>query len=84
MSEHAPETPGMTEAQDAALRDLCARYGVDFAPSHYTPKFDLPPNWVAGWVGGPRHANPSYANPEQPAGAPTLFVGVSPGGEVSS
>jgi len=41
----------MTNKQITALRDLCERYGVAFDPSAYTPQFDLPDGWVAGWVG---------------------------------
>lgn len=40
----------MTEAQEAALRDLCARYKVTFDPDNYHPTFDLPTGYVAGWV----------------------------------
>lgn len=42
MSEHSPRsnsepTPErkMTEAQEAAIRDLCARYGVEYKAEHY-------------------------------------------------
>jgi hypothetical protein len=72
MSEHAPERQGLTEAQDTALHGLCDRYGVDYSPAHYTPQFDLPPGYVAGWVGGP----------ERPK--PTIYVGCDPHGGISS
>lgn len=41
----------MTDAQRAALTSLCERYGVEFDASHYRPTFDLPSDYVAGWVG---------------------------------
>lgn len=41
----------MTEAQRRALRDLCRRYKVPFDEAKYTPQFDLPRGYVAGWVG---------------------------------
>lgn len=59
----------MTEMQKAKLIVLCMRYGMDFDASHYGPTFDLPSDYVAGWIGG------------QPG---TLYVGVSPTGEASS
>lgn len=59
----------MTDAQRAALTRLCERYGVEFDASHYRATFDLPSDYVAGWVGGT---------------AGTIYVGVSPDGRVSS
>jgi hypothetical protein len=53
-----------------ALRRLCGRYGVEFDPDHYHPAFDLPPGWIAGWVGGAERR--------------LIYVGVSPTGEISS
>lgn len=41
----------MNKAQEKALADLHRRYGVEFHPTHFTPQFDLPPGYVAGWVG---------------------------------
>ncbi len=41
----------MTPAQEVALRRLCENYKVPFDPKEYHPKFDLPPGYVAGWVG---------------------------------
>lgn len=61
---------GPDPAQEAALSDLCARYGVTYDPDHYKPQFDLPKGYVAGWVGGPD--------------ARKLYVGCSPEGAVSS
>ena len=55
----------MTEQQEGRLRALCFSYGVEFNAEHYTPQFDLPSGWVAGWVGG------------EPG---TLYVGVDPEG----
>ena len=78
----------MTEAQEIALRGLCARYKVEYDPSHYviTPRHNtiFMPGFAEGWVGGLRHANPQYAKPQEPAGPPTIYVGVSPEGEVHS
>lgn len=63
----------MTPAQKEALIDLCERYGVTFTESDYeVAPFDLPPGYVAGWVGGALTARR------------TIYVGVSPEGEVSS
>lgn len=42
----------MTEAQKAKLIQLCERYGVPFVAEHYRPQFDLPADYVGGWVGG--------------------------------
>ena len=64
----------MTEAQMEALTSLCERYKVPFRPEHYRPTFDLPSDWVAGWVGG-------YEIQEE---HPTIYVGCSPDGRISS
>lgn len=64
----------MTAAQEKALRNICARYGVPFHAEDYNPMFDLPDGYVAGWVGG------AY----QQENGPTIYVGVSPEGDVSS
>lgn len=45
------ESSRLTKEQRAALDRLCQNYGVEFDESKYTPQFDLPPGWVAGWVG---------------------------------
>jgi hypothetical protein len=77
----------LTEAQETTLRALCETYRVEFDPNHY---FVYPldshwmPGWCEGWLGGPRHANPQYAKPEEPAGHPTVYVGVSAEGEAHS
>lgn len=60
----------MTDAQRKAITALCDRYGVPFIEDAWSPKFDLPDGYVAGWVG------------EGSVGA--IYVGVSPEGEVSS
>lgn len=63
----------MTLLQELALRRLCQGYGVTFEASDYAPQFDLPPGYVAGWIGG------HLGNPGR-----TIYVGVSAEGEVSS
>lgn len=64
----------MTTAQIAALTDLCDRYKVPFDPEAFHTQFDLPPGYVAGWVGQPDFAG----NPG------SIYVGCSPEGEISS
>ena len=41
----------MTDEQRAALVELTERFNVPFDPDNYRPTFDLPSDWVAGWVG---------------------------------
>jgi hypothetical protein len=41
----------LTPEQEAALRDLCDRYKVEFDPTNFHPRFDLPAGYAAGWVG---------------------------------
>ena len=41
----------LTPEQRGALARLCQNYHVSFDASAYTPAFDLPAGWVAGWVG---------------------------------
>lgn len=62
----------MTDAQELALRRLCDRYNVKFHVDDYTPQFDLPEGYVAGWIGGLQSIRR------------TLYVGCSPEGEISS
>lgn len=50
----------MTDAQELTLRRLCARYKVDFREYHYAPQFDLPADYVAGWIGGNDGRRPLY------------------------
>ncbi len=45
------EDAGLNMNQQAALSALCARYGTEYKAEHYTPQFDLPPDYVAGWIG---------------------------------
>jgi hypothetical protein len=87
MSETINEQPRMTEAQVAALGNLCARYNVDFDENHYLvhPETSvMMPGYAEGWLGGRRHANPKYQEPEQPARTPTIYVGCDPEGNVHS
>jgi hypothetical protein len=67
----ADGAPRMTIAQRDALWELCGRYNVLFREGDYLPAFDLPDGWYNGWVGGL-------------GSRCSLFVGVSPDGEVSS
>lgn len=69
----------MTSAQIAALSNLCDRYKVEFDPMHYATQFDLPSGYVGGWIGGPNH---SSLDPM--IDKPTLYVGCSPEGDISS
>jgi hypothetical protein len=68
----------MNLKQEKALRNLCRRYRVPFNPGDYHPQFDLPEGYVAGWIGGMNHSV-TYGT-----GKPTLYVGCSPEGEISS
>jgi hypothetical protein len=68
------EKPRMTDAQRAALRDVCGRYHVEFCEDHYFRSFFS--DYFEGWVGGSLHA---AGNPRS-----TIYVGVSPEGRVNS
>lgn len=70
----------MTAAQASRLRGLCERYGVPFREGDYSPQFDLPAGYVAGWVGGADGA-PLFGFP---ARRTTIYVGVDELGESSS
>lgn len=63
---------GLTMSQYVALKSLCHRYGVEFNTSDYGPQFDLPPDYVAGWIGG------------IDSKARTIYVGCDGEGRVSS
>ena len=73
MREHEPHHH-LTFLQDVALAAICERYHVDYRPEHYQPTFDLPEGYVAGWVGG--------ADIQKTQ--PTIYVGCSPEGQMSS
>jgi hypothetical protein len=60
----------MNAAQEAALRRLSENYGVKFRAEWFTPAYDLPPGYVAGWIGGPEVRR--------------LYVGVDQDGRISS
>lgn len=65
--------PELNDAQRGALHRVCERYRVEFDPKHYIvfpADSIMTPGWAEGWVGGD-HAN-------------TIYVGVSPEGEVHS
>lgn len=72
-----PREVNMTEEQRAALKRLCESYHVEYRDEDYLPAFDLPPGYVAGWIGGNEHNGTR-------AGFKTLYVGCSPEGEISS
>jgi hypothetical protein len=62
----------MNHAQEAKLRLLCHRYGVEFNADHYIvfgPASSMMAGWAEGWIGG------------KPG---TLYVGVSPAGDSHS
>lgn len=77
----------MTDAQVEALRGICKRYHVTFREEDYRPAFDLPDGYVAGWVGGPRHGMAFRLEGNgllERTSQTTIYVGVSPEGEISS
>jgi len=41
----------LTDAQDEALVRIHENYGVTYDPMIFHHQFDLPPGYVAGWVG---------------------------------
>lgn len=45
------EAPTMTNEQRCALQRLCNSYKVEFVPSSFHTRSDLPPGYFAGWVG---------------------------------
>lgn len=50
--DHTTGVHPMTNEQAASLLALSERYGVPFDPwSFAVSPFDLPPGYVAGWVG---------------------------------
>jgi hypothetical protein len=75
MSEQLPNpAEHLTEAQDVSLQRICEAFQVEYNPDHYHPIFDLPPDWVAGWVGGVA----------QQFTRRTIYIGCSPEGEIHS
>lgn len=70
---------GLNMVQQAALWGLCSRYDVEYQETDYLvypANSVMMPGWAEGWIGGFQHA----AGTEHP----TIFVGVSPEGEVHS
>jgi hypothetical protein len=65
-----PTPEHLTPDQDAALHILCELFRVPYNPDHYRPILQLPPEWVAGWVGGVA----------QQYDRPTVYIGCSPEG----
>lgn len=41
----------MTDKQRAKLMALCEGHGVEFNENNYRRSYDLPADYVAGWVG---------------------------------
>lgn len=81
MSPEALPEPELTlnRFQVAALRKICGRYNVEFAAEHYMifpPDSTFMASWCQGWVGGPEHATGSER--------PTIYIGVSPAGDIHS
>lgn len=66
----------LTFLQDVALSAICERYLVRYDPSHYVnrPIDGLPDGYVSGWVGG-WDIQKTH---------PTIYVGCSPEGHISS
>ena len=69
----------MNEIQEQRLRAKCEAYKVPFRKEDYQPQFDLPAGYVAGWIGGWQEHG--FVNGEY---VPTIYVGVSPEGDMSS
>lgn len=78
----ADNRPRMTTKQRDALWELCGRYNKPFRESDYVlherpSAFSPGVGWVEGWIGGPMfngHNNQGK----------TIYVGISPEGEVHS
>jgi hypothetical protein len=64
----------LTSLQEVALSSLCERFHVPYSPDHYPPTFELPEGYVAGFLGGPAIQDEH----------PTIYVGCSPEGMISS
>jgi hypothetical protein len=66
----------LTFLQDVALSAICERYSVAYQPEHYInrPMDGLPDGYVSGFVGGW----------EIQKEHPTIYIGVSPEGHISS
>ena len=80
MTDHIEQLPlppeHLTIEQDGALRGICERYRVAYNPEHYQHRSldALPEGCVSGWVGG-------YEIQKE---HPTIYVGASPEGRISS
>ena len=76
MSEQLPQPESLlTPQQASSLEAICLRYTVKYNPSDYfvyPADSTMMAGWAEGWVGGR----------EIQAERPTLYVGVSPEGEV--
>lgn len=71
----------MTTKQRDALWAKCGGYNVEFSETHY---FLDPANGrVEGWIGGPEYAARGVGS-EVSRGKKTIYVGVSPEGEINS
>jgi len=69
----------MTTKQRDALWRLCGNYNVDFSELDYF--IDSKTGFAEGWVGG--HQTVEHPTTKQPV-PKTIYVGVSPEGEINS
>ena len=75
--------PELTIAQRNSLKDISTRYGVEFRESDYfiyALDATMMAGWAEGWVGGNDHA-PNHLGG---SAKPTIYVGVSPEGQIHS
>lgn len=73
----SPELPRLNESQELALQGICERYGVSYDPDDYLvwpSDGSYMPGWAEGWVGGHQIQ----------AEHSTLYIGVSPEGQIHS
>lgn len=78
--------PRMTTKQRDALWDLCGRYNVPFNESDYhVYPMDavMTKGYAEGWVGGRDYSYIS-SDRKEPGKRTTIYVGVSPEGEINS
>lgn len=79
------DTATLTEAQVAALQNICQRYGVEYRADDYKPQFDLPTGYVGGWVGGNDHGHRRTCDGEWVrTSKTTIYIGCDAEGRISS